>query len=40
LALLEQLKSVLTTINGKKVEERARQYHVAYNAINYIIDIS
>ena len=23
-----------------KVEERARQYHVAYNAINYILDIS
>jgi len=23
-----------------KVEERAKQYHVTYNAINYILDIS
>lgn len=40
LALLEQLRSVLTTVNAMKTEERARHYHITYNAISYILDIS
>lgn len=40
LSLLEQLKNVLTIVNRFKTEERARQYHVTYNAISYIVDIS
>jgi hypothetical protein len=27
-------------VNSWKVEERAKNYHVTYNAVNYILDIS
>jgi tetratricopeptide (TPR) repeat protein len=39
LALLEQLRQVLAALNALKAEERARHYHVAYNAVTYILDV-
>jgi len=40
LNLLEQLKAILNSVNSMNVEDRAKNYHVTYNAINYILDIS
>jgi tetratricopeptide (TPR) repeat protein len=40
IALLEQIKNVLKEVNAFSVEERARNYFITYNAVNYILEIS
>jgi hypothetical protein len=40
IALLEQIKNVLKEVNGFSVEERAKNYFITYNAVNYILEIS
>lgn len=40
IALLEQIKNVLKEVNAFSVEERAKNYFITYNAVNYILEIS
>jgi hypothetical protein len=40
IALLEQIKNVLKEVNAFSVEDRAKNYFITYNAVNYILDIS